>query len=67
MASKQPPMTLEVISNIEIKLSDLNYTASMLSLPLNASFSRSSYERFSSLDLRARTSPQVKIREECEL
>ena len=61
LASKRPPMTLEVILNLEIEHSDLYYPASMLSMPLIASISRSSYEILSSLDLRARTSPQVKI------
>ena len=61
LASKQPPMTLEVIFNLGIELSDLNYPASMLFLPLNVFISRSFYEWLSSLDLRGRTSPQVKM------
>ena len=60
MSFKQPPMILEVIFNLGIELSDLNYPASMPFLPLKASLSRLFYERLSSLDLRARTSPQVK-------
>ena len=54
-------MASEVKYELIIELSDLNYITQMLLWPPNATISRSLHERLWSIDLRARTSPQVKI------
>ena len=61
MASKQPPMASEVQHKLVFKLSDLNYPAAMLFWTVDATISRSLWHCLWPIDLRARTSPQVKM------
>ena len=55
-------MASEVASNLKFELSDLNYPITHCFLASNATISRISYGRISSVDLRPLTSSQVKIR-----
>ena len=55
------PMASEITSNLKFELSDLNYLIHHCFLASNANISRISHGRISSVDLRPRTSSQVKI------